>query len=180
LSLASGQGKGLPGREPCGDLIGSGSTRLQHGRGLARFSLILALATAGAGVLNFARAPNISRGPLRPRVSSDGSHRTGPGQSVILNRTELILPRPVGWHLRHWDLRGADLRAADWHSLELTDVDLAHSDLRGANLNGVEFWWCDLRGARLEGTDLRRAAYDPGTRWPTRFNPLARGARPAD
>jgi len=98
------------------------------------------------------------------------------------------------------DLSGRQLQGASFWAADLRSVDLSNSDLqdawfrdavasaasfRGANLKRADLERSDLRGCDLRGADLREASlagaslqsalYDRTTRWPRRFNPIARG-----
>ena len=108
-------------------------------------------------------------------------------QGANLHGAQLIGARLVGSDLRRSLLVRADLCRARLEAADLTGARmsraslaracfsgacLAGADLRRANLCGT-----DLRGADLRGADLRASFYDAETRWPTGFDPIARGAR---
>lgn len=71
---------------------------------------------------------------------------------------------------------GTILRRMYLAYLNLSRVDLRGADVRGAILRGSVLDDADLRGARLSRAQLGSARYNSGTRWPTGFDPRARGA----
>jgi hypothetical protein len=87
----------------------------------------------------------------------------------------------AGATLAFADLRGADLRGADLRGTPPEEADLRRADFRGADLRGADLRGADLREANLRradfrGADLGDARYNPGTRWPRGFDPVAAGA----
>jgi uncharacterized protein YjbI with pentapeptide repeats len=89
-------------------------------------------------------------------------------------------------NLNYAILSEADLRGADLTQADLTGAELTRADLRGANLQDASLWGACLRGARLEGADLlgadlhlailKGSTFNTETRWPSGFEPHARGA----
>lgn len=179
-------------------------------RGVARFGLLLVLASALAGPLLTREARRCrvacqeqrSRANLRkilaemygPRCTDARGHRwdladlksgvrvvAGDFSGVRWPGTELPGVRFAGCYLSEADLRGADLRDAD---------------LRGCHIGGTDFRGADLRGADLRDTDdgvsctpcdhdeafpiFRGAIYDRRTRWSMWIDPHAWGMRLAE
>jgi pentapeptide repeat protein len=95
-------------------------------------------------------------------------------------------PRPApAPHVR--SLAGLDLRGANFYHQDLAGRDLslsnlsgailARANLRGADLSGANLVGANLAGADLAGADLQGAIYNPDTRWPANFSPMAHKAR---
>jgi hypothetical protein len=78
------------------------------------------------------------------------------------------------------DLTGADLRRANLRRAVLAGANLKGARLAGASLRNANLRGADLSGAKLFGTDLHGALFNRATRWPSGFNPVARGAWPVD
>ena len=113
----------------------------------------------------------------------------------------LLLAFGIGWALPHphpppprhapaphvRSLAGQDLRGANFYHQDLAGRDLsmsnlsgailARANLRGANLGGANLVGANLAGADLAGADLQGAIYNPDTRWPANFSPMAHKVR---
>jgi hypothetical protein len=82
-----------------------------------------------------------------------------------------VIPELSGVHLM------GPWRKTNFQTGRFIDCDFAGADLRGTRFRAAYFRASDLSGARLEGADFAGATYDGRTRWPTGFDPEARGAR---
>lgn len=94
-------------------------------------------------------------------------------------------------NLRGADLTEADLRGTDFRRANLMETTLVNANLQGAYLRRTNFANSDLQGANLERTDLCAGAdfttanltntrfvgatYNPYTKFPANFDPVARG-----
>ena len=79
-------------------------------------------------------------------------------------------PEDFGWNLTEFDLRDFSLRSGNFSGVNLWRTDLRRANLKGADLSGVK---------GFNQAVLADAVYDEGTRFPTGFDPAARGLRMA-
>jgi hypothetical protein len=91
-----------------------------------------------------------------------------------------------GVNLRNVDLYGSDLSGASLRNADLRGAVLYQSTLVGSKFNDANLERANLEGACIVGADFSRAnltevklldaKFDPQTKWPAGFNPIALGA----
>jgi Pentapeptide repeats (8 copies) len=110
-------------------------------------------------------------------------------KGVRLNEALLLEASLQGANLESADLEGARLVGVDLRGAYLVNANLTGASLLGADLGGATLCNAKLEGADLSDAlmwtevfgvygdvDLKGATADARTRWPTNFDPAARGA----
>jgi uncharacterized protein YjbI with pentapeptide repeats len=170
--------------------------RAQIERAAQRLELEQAAAEAGLPPVYLERAAVTLQAERAARLQRQRARWRG-----IMSALGLLLAFGTGWGLPHHhaqpprhvpaprvvSLAGQDLRGANFYHQDLAGRDLSMSNLsgavlaganlRGANLAGANLVGANLAGADLAGADVRGAIYDPDTRWPANFSPMAHRAR---
>jgi hypothetical protein len=122
-------------------------------------------------------------GRREPAFGSDLDLRHTDLRGANLRRAYLEDALLEGAFLQKANLSHALLRAAHFEDAHLHSALLYGARMRSAWLNGAQLQGAQLHGAKLYLTDLdhaqlQGAVYDPGTSWPSYFDPKAVGAIP--